>query len=498
MTSRVAFAPLLGLLLACTAAAPSPKAPAAQPPASVRQLLVEDRVGCLLRDDGTVECWHIDVHGDAAGEARSAPGLPFLVELDLASEWACGRTVDGEVWCFDAAAVAGAELLREILQLESTRVPVPRARQLAIGRYHRCAVLERGGVACWQHREVALLPNVTAVASGSWPLFAVPQGVSYQFADTLLPPERFTGVRQISGRYVLTSDGALSRFKDLGQVERVSMGVDSVAAGDGHVCALDRQRRLTCWGSNRDGQIDPRSARLGFAQPRLVRTLRDDERVEVHAGLTCIVRGPRRECVGRCTALPLGMAACEPRRVPIAEPGLPPGYRACRIEPVDETAPCEPGDFVYGTFGSSCATSCDERGRWVAPKVCINLGSGPYPWVFFRPGGTEPTKFDPRYLAAGLARMPGVFDVVGVSYADEDGVGVEVACGRAAIARRRLIESGVCPEKLVTMAAAAQQDADLRDGMIVGVQVSLRAAEMHEHWRRSGAPLTPCGDAAPR
>ncbi len=46
-------------------------------------------------------------------------------------------------------------------------------------------------------------------------------------------------------------------------------GVEHVAAGRAHVCALDRRGALRCWGSNAHGQIDPAS-NISMTSPRLV------------------------------------------------------------------------------------------------------------------------------------------------------------------------------------------------------------------------------------
>jgi alpha-tubulin suppressor-like RCC1 family protein len=90
-------------------------------------------------------------------------------------------------------------------------------------------------------------------------------------------------------------------------------GVDALAAGDNHTCALSGDRRMTCWGSNASGQVGDGT------------TLRRPTPVAVHglAGVLRITAGGWHTCAslsggaarrGAGAAMPMASSAMEPEK----------------------------------------------------------------------------------------------------------------------------------------------------------------------------------------
>jgi alpha-tubulin suppressor-like RCC1 family protein len=130
---------------------------------------------------------------------------------------------------------------------------------IAAGGFHTCALTTGGGVWCWGFNENGQLGNDTTTDSG------VPVAVAGASSD----------VEAIAaGAYhtcaLTTGGGALCwGLNDSGQlgdattteshvpvaVTGVSSGVEAIAAGAYHTCALTAGGGASCWGSNGSGQL---------------------------------------------------------------------------------------------------------------------------------------------------------------------------------------------------------------------------------------------------
>jgi hypothetical protein len=98
---------------------------------------------CGVSNDGHVQCrgTHelVPRGGGRPGEELvTVPGLDRVVELAVGQDLACAIRADRSVWCWTGARPARA-------------IPLPgRARQIAAGLHHACALLaDDGAVLCW-------------------------------------------------------------------------------------------------------------------------------------------------------------------------------------------------------------------------------------------------------------------------------------------------------------------------------------------------------------
>jgi hypothetical protein len=174
--ARVASAAGAAFLLACApldGPRQAPGAPGARgcdsPPAPVVALAAGGSAACALLADGTVWCWgdgataradadaapdvahlcHFP-HGDTAACVRTperVAGITGAVEIAVSrGRFACARTAAGLVRCWGFGDPAAEPGHRRGL---SAPLGLERARGLALGHEHACALLEGGGVACW-------------------------------------------------------------------------------------------------------------------------------------------------------------------------------------------------------------------------------------------------------------------------------------------------------------------------------------------------------------
>lgn len=168
------------------------------------------------------------------------------------------------------------------LEIGQAQGPAQTGQRLAVGGSHTCAITSGGAVKCWG--------GSTLLGGGGSTSVAVP----------IPAPQQVVG---------LTS------------------GVQSIAAGTGHTCALDEAGALLCWGANQAGQLGngqtlPNDLRAFVLQPVRARVSEPATWVRGNGSRTCAVT---RSGAVHCWGCRWNNANCEviptPRKVTeLAEP----------------------------------------------------------------------------------------------------------------------------------------------------------------------------------
>lgn len=321
--------------------------------------VVEVSVGqpsCLLRVDGSVECWGENSAGELGdGTTRNrtvsgaVTGLDGAVAVRVArftgaeSEggarnpgFACAVHLDGSVECWGSNAFGqlgdGTTTDRsertEVLGLGDGIV------QLSLGARHACAVTSAGGAVCWGDNARGQLGDLTtqprqrptAVAGLSAGVLAIEAGAAHTCALLEGGAVACWGADDRSQ----LGDGIPGRDEREPQVITDLVGATSLAAGASHTCVIAGGGVL-CWGDNSStqlGQLDngepvKRPTGLGRVNA-LPGTL-----VELALGAdhTCAVTqdadGRRVYCWGANAAGQLGNGLRDDRREPQLVRGLP-------------------------------------------------------------------------------------------------------------------------------------------------------------------------------
>ncbi len=224
---------------------------------------------CALTDQGGVQCWGDNYSGqlgDGSTTDRTTPvdvvGLASGVQAIAAGIWhTCALTDQGGVQCWgsNSAGQLGDGSSGNNRTTPVDVVGLPNGVQaIAAGGFHTCALTDQGGIQCWGYNGrgqlgdgsttdrttpvdvVGLASGVQAIAAGYWHTCALTdQGGVQCWGDNL---------------WGQLGDGSTTDRTPV-DVVGLASGIQAIAAGGLHTCALTGQGGVQCWGDNRRGQL---------------------------------------------------------------------------------------------------------------------------------------------------------------------------------------------------------------------------------------------------
>ncbi len=224
---------------------------------------------CALTTSGSVKCWGLNDNGQLGNNSntpRLTPGDVWgltsgVTAIATGSYHTCALTTSGSVKCW------GLNDNGQLGDNANTRRSVPAevsglssgVEAIAAGTSHTCALTTTGGVKCWGLNDNGQLGDnsntrrlTPAVVSGlSSGVEAIATGSYHTCALTTPGGVKCWGLNQ-NGQL---GDNSNTRRLFPGDVSGLTNGVEAIAAGSYHTCALTTLGSLKCWGLNDNGQL---------------------------------------------------------------------------------------------------------------------------------------------------------------------------------------------------------------------------------------------------
>lgn len=261
---------------------------------------------CALRRGATVVCWGNDSDGQLGGGRGGTPkaiglrpaavaGLRDVVQIAAGDYHACARLRDGSVRCWGSAenGQLGSDSQR-VFTTPRVIADVVGTSWLSSGGNHVCVIDQRGKTLCWGRNtegqlgdgssgsrvravEVAGLVDAVEIASGANHSCARRRTGGVVCWGDNSAGQLSTGAGTDRKRYTPVAVAGLT------QVLQLAGGADST-------CARMANGRVSCWGSNAEGQLgQPRNVARRNT-PAVVRNLADAIDVALGARHACAVR----------------------------------------------------------------------------------------------------------------------------------------------------------------------------------------------------------------
>ena len=225
-----------------------------------------DYHSCVLKA-GHAYCWGANDVGQLGNGTLSDANAPVavtgpgvgLVSLSARFAATCAVDVNGGIWCWGGAEVAGPAFNSVTMDPVSVSLPGP-AATVAVGDEFACALLVDGRVFCW--------------GVNGWGQFGLPISAGTQ-PPTLMPlsgpatdlgaGESFTCVHTASGVACMgeDSDGELGDGTLSGgwtvprPVLQIGTTIATLSVGIYHSCAITTTASAACWGLNVSEEVGP-------------------------------------------------------------------------------------------------------------------------------------------------------------------------------------------------------------------------------------------------
>lgn len=261
------------------------------------------------------------------------------------------------------------------------------ATQVSAGSFHSCAVTTEGGVMCWGNNSLGSLGNNSKTNS------AVPvevQGLASNMAYVVLGTRHACALTTAGGvkcwgdnregQLGIASTEASSLVPV--DVQGLSSGVAMVAAKGDHTCAITTTGGLKCWGLNSDGQLGNNSTAKSLVPVDVQGLTSGVATVAAGADHTCAVTtSGGLKCWGGNIAGQLGINSTEPSLIPVDVPGLTGGVSSVSSGFAFTCAVTSGGALKcwgsnnYGQLGDNSLGTPLSGQRWT-PVDVVGLASG--------------------------------------------------------------------------------------------------------------------------
>ena len=338
---------------------PPPPPPSAPPPPTpepstgqalgpARAVSAGEQFTCAVTVGGAAKCWGFNLFGQLGDGTQATSHGPVDVvglatgvsSIGAGSNFACALTTAGGVKCWGRndegqlgnAGAPGSNTPVDVTGLGSG------VAAIAVGWFHACALTTSGGVKCWGAdgavgngdvgpRDGPAPVDVIGLTSG---VNAIAIGGTHSCALLNAGTVKCWGW----GASGELGEAAMVARRTPVDVLGLPAGITAIGAGEGHSCALAGQGPLYCWGQNNQGQV-------GTGTPTAANVTAPTQVVGLKADNSAVAAGRFRSCLlttagaVKCWGFngwkELGDDTLSRSATPVAVPGLASGVTAISV-----------------------------------------------------------------------------------------------------------------------------------------------------------------------
>jgi len=290
---------------------------------------------CLVRDDGSAQCWGYNNWGQL-GSANyldsltpvTVYGLTDAAGITASDSYTCAWKTDGTAWCWgrnDQGCLGDGTGISRLVPVQVGGLTGTTVTKLVTGNLHTCALLSDGTIRCWGYGTYGQLGNgSTASRSTAFAVSGITSAVDVAagYYHTCAVLADGTGRCWGMGGYGRLGNGGTTQQNSPVVVTGLANAV-SVSLANEHSCALLADGTARCWGRNDAGQLGDNSLTTALT-PVVVSNLGNAIRIQTNGSKsTCALLDDHTvTCWGANDAGQLGNGSTTNSPVPVAVPSL--------------------------------------------------------------------------------------------------------------------------------------------------------------------------------
>lgn len=287
--------------------------------------------GCSVADTAQITCW-----GTLAAQK---PDAAWFTDIKVGHDFSCALLLSSGVYCWGGNGFSQLGTPVQTPPFGPTLSGLPQANKVATGARHACALTAEGEVYCWGDGSQGQIGKAVA---GTTAQATRVEGLSGMVAIAAGQASTCAVGRDRKVLCVGSGSGLASAVDDPRTPRPVPGVIDAldIALFDGHACVIRLQGKVSCWGSNRNGELGlPASAGVVTTPVEVPDLGSSAKAVAVGDGYTCVLlEGGTVKCWGNSANGQLGMGLASGTVTPAA--GLVIGVTDATAISAGKTAAC--------------------------------------------------------------------------------------------------------------------------------------------------------------